>query len=69
MANHPHDQHPHSRPRFPVRRPRAVARSAADAERMEEALTLALYASLGGSGLLFLVGTVAYGYFTMLSLL
>ena len=31
-------------------------------------LTLTLYVSLGGAGVLFLVGTVAYGYLSLLSL-
>ena len=69
MAIYSHDDHPHAAIRGRALRPRAVARSLGQSERAQEALTFALYASLGGSGLLFLIGMVAYGYFTMLSML
>jgi hypothetical protein len=46
-------------------RARAIARS----EPLDSQLfTLTLYVSMGGAGILFLVGTVAYGYLSLLSL-
>ncbi len=56
-------------PRAVRRAPRARAIALRPPAISDEAFTIALYASLGGAGILFLVGTIAYGYATVLSLI
>ncbi|MFN0043649.1 MAG: hypothetical protein ACKVSF_10620 [Alphaproteobacteria bacterium] len=57
-------------PTLAVRRaPRARAVALRPPAISDEAFTIALYASIGGAGILFLVGTLAYGYATVLSLI
>ena len=66
---HVHDDALRARSLAVRRAPRARAIVLRPPAISDEAFTIALYTSLGGAGLLFLVGTIAYGYATVLSLI